>query len=407
MTTISIPEPRKYIDLCPDLAALVSLAWRSAKNPDNELPISQFLLDKHAVAGSIRIDSGSSFLITRKTVPVVQRVWEKSKPWQGVTVSTDHAPSVRPSRQIVYKVARVHFDERGDPVPSQRVNYASILLDLMVLSHKPILNHPNIVSMLGLAWGDNGIPKSCEIPVPIIEHANLGNLADHQASHVLETSQKLNILRDVATGINFLHQCSIAHGDVKSENVLLFRNAQGDTIAKISDFGFAVLGDHGHFNFLPRGTLLWSAPQVRNGTLRTGEAPSSDVYSYGLLFWRVMVDGIDPLSAYFLLSDAQREAQPENKPFKRVDGESLEKLMQLDFLGGQALPSVWQPRYCALKLRPLPGRKVDSAFETANCLQELDVSSDDTMEYCEAVIRLTLLKDPSQRDLASVIVKLG
>lgn len=407
MTTISIPEPRKYIDLCPDLAALVSLAWRSAKNPDNELPISQFLLDKHAVAGSIRIDSGSSFLITRKTVPVVQRIWEKSKPWQGVTVSTDRAPSVRPSRQIVYKVARVHFDERGDPVPSQRVNYASILLDLMVLSHKPILNHPNIVSMLGLAWGDNGIPKSCEIPVPIIEHANLGNLADHQASHVLETSQKLNILRDVATGINFLHQCSIAHGDVKSENVLLFRNAQGDTIAKISDFGFAVLGDHGHFNFLPRGTLLWSAPEVRNGTLRTGEAPSSDVYSYGLLFWRVMVDGIDPLSAYFLLSDAQREAQPENKRFKRVDGESLEKLMQLDFLGGQALPSVWQPRYYALKLRPLPGRQVDSAFQTANCLQELDVSSDDTMEYYEAVIRLTLLKDPSQRDLASVIVKLG
>ena len=407
MTTISIPQPREYIDLCPDLSALVSLAWRSAKNPDNELPISQFLLDRHAVASSIRIGSGSSFLITRKTVPVVRRVWEKSKPWGGTTVGANRETSIRPSRQIVYKVARVHFDEWGDPVSSQRVNYASILLDLMVLSHKPVLNHPNIVNMLGLAWGDNGFPKSCEIPVPVIEHANLGNLADHQASHVLETSQKLRILRDVATAINFLHQCSIAHGDVKSENVLLFQDSQGNIAAKISDFGFAILGGQGHFNFLPRGTLLWSAPEVRNRTLRTGEAPFSDIYSYGLLFWRVMIDGIDPLSAYFLLSDAQREAQSENKQNKRLDGGSLEKLMQLDFLGGQALPSVWKPKHHALKLRSLLRQQNDSAFRAAKCLLELDVSSGDTVECCEAVIRLTLLRDPSQRDLAGVMAKLG
>ena len=313
----------------------------------------------------------------------------------------------RPSRQIVYKIARVHFDELGDPVSSQRVNYASILLDLMVLSHRPILNHPNIVSMLGLAWGDNGVPKSCEIPVPIIEHAKLGDLADHQANHVLEPSQKLRILRNVATGLSFLHQCSIAHGDVKSENVLLFQDSHGEITAKISDFGFAVLGEHGHFNFLPRGTLLWSAPEVRNRTLRTGEAASSDVYSYGLLFWRVMIDGIDPLSAYFLLPDAQREAQPENKQLKRLDGGSLEKIMQLDFLGGHALPSVWKPKYRALKLRALLAWQDDSAFRAANCLLELDVSSDNTIECCEAVIRSTLLRDPSQRDLASVMAKLG
>ena len=407
MTTIDVPEPREYIDLCPDLSALVSLAWRSGKNPDNELPISQFLLDRHAVASSIRIGSGSSFLITRKTVPIVHRVWEKSTPWKGITAEKHHEPSVRPTRQIVYKVARVHFDERGDPVSSQRVNYASILLDLMVLSHNPILNHPNIVSMLGLAWGDNGFPKSCEIPVPIIEHADLGNLADHQASRVLETSQKLSILRDVATGINFLHQCSIAHGDVKSENVLLFQDGQGNITAKVSDFGFAVLGDQGHFNFLPRGTSLWSAPEVRNGTLRTGEASFSDIYSYGLLFWRVMIDGMDPLSAYFLLSDAQRKAPPEDQPFKRLDGQSLEKFIQLDFLGGQALPSVWRPKYNALKLRKLSGQQDDSAIRATNALLELDLTSDDATACCEAVIRSTLLKDPSQRDLANVMAELG
>ena len=407
MTTISIPEPREYIDLCPDLSALVSLAWQSAKNPHNELPISQFLLDRHAVASSIGIGSGSSFLITRKAVPVLRRVWKESKSWEGVTIEANPTTSIKSSRQIVYKIARVHFDERGDPVPSQRVNYASILLDLMVLSHEPVLNHPNIVSMLGLAWGDNGFPNSCEIPVPIIEHANLGNLADHQASHLLETSQKLSILRDVATGINFLHQCSIAHGDVKSENVLLFQDSRGEIAAKISDFGFAILGDQGYFNFLPRGTLLWSAPEVKHRTLKTGEAPLSDIYSYGLLFWRVMIDGIDPLSAYFLLSDAQREALSENKQLKRLDGASLEKFLQLDFLGGQALPSVWKPKYHALKLRTLSGQQEDAAFRAANCLLELEVSSNGTVECCEAVIRLTLLRDPSQRDLASVIAILG
>ena len=407
MTTFIVPKPHEYIDLCPDLSALLSLAWKSAKNPDNELPISQFLLDRHAVAGSVRISSGSSFLVTRKTVPEVQRIWERSNPGEGVSVEVNLEFSVRPSRQIVYKIARVHFDERGDPVPSQRVNYASILLDLMVLSHGPILNHPNIVSMLGLAWGDNGFPNSCEIPVPIIEHANLGNLADHQAIHVLETSQKLSILRDVAAGINFLHQCSIAHGDVKSENVLLFQDSQGDITAKISDFGFAILGGEGYFNFLPRGTLLWSAPEIRSRTLRTGEAPCSDVYSYGLLFWRVMIGGEDPLSAYFLLSDTQREAEPENKLFKRLDNGRLEELMQLDFLGGQALPSVWKPKHQALKLRSLSGRQEDLVSRATKFLPESDLSSDETIECCEAVIKSTLLRNPSQRDLASLMAKLG
>ena len=426
MTIITIPEPHQYIDLCPDLSALVSLAWHPAKNPDSELPIARNLLDRHAVASSIRIGSGSSFLITRKTVPVVHRVGGKSKPWEGVMVekNPETSPklsrhfnykivekipetSLKLSRHIVYKVARVQFDERGDPVSSQRVNYASILLDLMVLSHDPILNHPNIVSMLGLAWGDNGFPKSCEIPVPIIEHANLGSLADHQANHVLVISEKLSILRGVAMGINFLHQCSIAHGDVKSENVLLFQDSQGHITAKISDFGFAVLGDQGHFNFIPRGTLLWSAPEVRNRILRTGEAPASDIYSYGLLFWRVMIDGVDPLSAYFLLSDAQREAHPENKQLKRLDAGSLEDFMQLDFLGGQALPSVWKPKYHALKVGQFLRRQNDSAFTAANSLLELDMSSDDTVECCEAVIRSTLLREPSQRDLAGVMARLG
>jgi serine/threonine protein kinase len=86
-----------------------------------------------------------------------------------------------------------------------------------------------------------------------------------------------------------LHECGIVHGDVKCENVLVFQ--EGDSvIAKISDFGNSVIiSEVSNFCQLPGGTPPWNAPEWQD-SLKKEYLYLTDVYSYGLLVWRVILN---------------------------------------------------------------------------------------------------------------------
>ena len=78
------------------------------------------------------------------------------------------------------------------------------------------------------------------LPVLLME------LMDDSLTHFLETSTQpisyhiqLNICHDVTLALSFLHSNSIIHRDLSSNNVLL----RGITIAKVTDFRMAKLGD--------------------------------------------------------------------------------------------------------------------------------------------------------------------
>ena len=196
----------------------------------------------------------------------------------------------------------------------------------MVLSHAPIIQHLYIVSGLGLAWASNGYLETCQIPVPILEYADL------------------ELLLDVVLAIRFLHRYSITHGDIKSENIPLFSDPAKVIVAKISDFGFSVLGGEGHFNFVPYGTRLWSSPEVMDGTVRMEDAHLLDIYSFGLLSWRVAIDGMDPLNRFFLLKENTTILNDTSK-LARLDPDTLTPFIAQDFLRGQALPVAWLPKF--------------------------------------------------------------
>ena len=60
-------RPSKYIELCPDLAALVNVAWKSTFKSSNQLHATSYLRTSEAAANSVEIGEGASFLVTRKT----------------------------------------------------------------------------------------------------------------------------------------------------------------------------------------------------------------------------------------------------------------------------------------------------------------------------------------------------
>jgi serine/threonine protein kinase len=96
----------------------------------------------------------------------------------------------------------------------------------------------------------------------------------------------------VAKGLNALHNCGIIHSDVKAENVLVCTDEKLGLIAKIADFGFS-LAEAGDGARLPGGTVPWNAPEWLEW-IPADKLSKTDIYSFGLLVWKVMTKADNP-----------------------------------------------------------------------------------------------------------------
>ncbi|KAJ5113288.1 hypothetical protein N7456_001822 [Penicillium angulare] len=178
------------------------------------------------------------------------------------------------------------------------------LREVRVLTHEPIRKHRNIISLISFEWMFWPGEEPSLSPQLCLERSELGDLATFQSTHSLSYHEKRNLFLDIAHGIVALHDSGVVHGDIKSENVLIFKHGVVYQ-AKLCDFGFAVfLADIKDDKArLLGGTFPWTAPEFRR------ELPYphyflklTDVYSLGLLFWRVLLEGESPFE-HALLKD--------------------------------------------------------------------------------------------------------
>lgn len=171
----------------------------------------------------------------------------------------------------------------------------AILRELKVLSASSIRRHPNIVKLIMYSWEESLDETSTISPVLSLERAT-GSLAQIQGERKLSYAQKRGIILGVSRGLSALHSCGVIHGDLKSENVLLFRQGN-EFVAKLCDFGFSILlaDTEGSKTRLNGGTALWMAPEcLTRVEIFTATLAKTDVYSLGLLFWRLLLDGHNP-----------------------------------------------------------------------------------------------------------------
>ena len=96
-------------------------------------------------------------------------------------------------------------------------------------------------------------------------------------------------LLDVARGLEYLHSCSIVHGDLKPQNVLL-KTAGTDRrgfVCKLGDFGLSRMlpETQTHVNTGSYGTVTHAAPEL----LTEGRLTKAcDVFAFGIMMWELV-----------------------------------------------------------------------------------------------------------------------
>jgi serine/threonine protein kinase len=195
---------------------------------------------------------------------------------------------------VVYKKLRGLTDkldtiERGELLQA-------VLLEIRVLTHPPLKTHPNIIKLLHLIWEPDSDLLDRAWPIIVLEHAENGTLADFQRDYLnLPFSLKRQLCVDVGSGLLALHASGIVHGDLKSENILICdTDSEERVVAKLADFGCAITDlETSDTLKLPAFTLPWNAPECHD-QLPRDLLKYTDVYSYGLLVWRITLNGANP-----------------------------------------------------------------------------------------------------------------
>ena len=111
------------------------------------------------------------------------------------------------------------------------------------------------------------------------------------------------LFRQAIAGMEYLHNNSVAHRDMKLDNVLLDDSIP--PVLKISDFGFSK-GDADVNTFTTIGTPCYMAPEVTSARGAAGYLPkAADVWSCGVLLFAT-------LFGKFPFDSASSEAQQPN-----------------------------------------------------------------------------------------------
>lgn len=145
------------------------------------------------------------------------------------------------------------------------------------IEHLRRLCHPNVIRFFGVC-------RKAPIFYVIMELCPNGSLFGiiHDRDVMLCPRTVASWLKQIAQGMEYLHEQDVLHCDLKSPNILIGKRNE----AKISDFGSSqVIGATDMYTKVAC-TARWMAPELIRGKVHTYE---TDVWAYGVVAWELLM----------------------------------------------------------------------------------------------------------------------
>ena len=163
---------------------------------------------------------------------------------------------------VVKTVRSSSYNICGDGIPHSFIRECNVL---------SICDHPNIMSVADITMDNNLAKFAIKIP--------LGDSDLLKAKNV----DIISVLKDIASGLYYLEQNNIIHGDLKPENIIMF-----DGKAVIADFGLVKFES----NLIPFDeeltTMCWKSPEELVFEIKGGDVirdHKSTSWSFGMLIY--------------------------------------------------------------------------------------------------------------------------
>lgn len=214
-----------------------------------------------------------------------------------------------PDLQVPVAVKVFHPRPDGDQLMSPAQLMSRFLVEARALA---AFDHPYIVPVKTLERTDNGAPyfvmpfQAAHLAYEIGKDGEVAaDAPEHDHPRRMPMARALVLLRQLAAALAALHRRGMVHRAVKPSNVLLSAREAG--AARLADFSMVKLPEKNPP--LPDhwvGCTDYCAPEQRENA--TGVGPRADVFSLGVLAYRMLAGRLPDLSAgAALLADAPKE----------------------------------------------------------------------------------------------------
>ncbi|KIJ29006.1 hypothetical protein M422DRAFT_189057, partial [Sphaerobolus stellatus SS14] len=146
------------------------------------------------------------------------------------------------------------------------------------------LRHPNILPLLEFLnnFMEDTLP---DVPALVSPWMGKGTLVNYLEHHPQES--KIDMLLEVAKGLNYLHSQNIVHGDIRGGNILV--STEG--IPCLTDFGLSRLLNKTRGLTTTSelaGSVRWMAPELLLNMTDQKPKMSSDIWAFGMTILEIM-----------------------------------------------------------------------------------------------------------------------